>query len=70
MEKARREDILMKIPAMIHLTRLGYDYLSTEGLHRDHETNIRRTSLRAYLKRLMGEMLPPELPERIIEELR
>ncbi|MFT6573546.1 MAG: type I restriction enzyme R subunit, partial [Akkermansiaceae bacterium] len=34
------EDSRVKIPALCHLTRLGYTYLSLKGLTFDEETNI------------------------------
>ena len=34
------EDTRVKIPALMHLTRIGYTYRSLHGLHLDQETNI------------------------------
>lgn len=34
------EDIRVKLPALTHLTRLGYTYRSLHGMHHDPETNI------------------------------
>ncbi len=34
------EDYRVKIPALLHLTRLGYSYLSLKGAQRDEATNI------------------------------
>lgn len=34
------ENTRVKIPAILHLGRLGYDYLSLSGAHWDEETNI------------------------------
>lgn len=34
------EDKRVKIPALIHLTRLGYEYFSKEEIVFDPETNI------------------------------
>ncbi len=45
----RQEDVRVKIPALIHLTRLGYRYLPRSGVSRDPETNILPDVLRAAL---------------------
>ena len=34
------EDIRVKLPALTHLTRIGYTYRSLHSLHLDPETNI------------------------------
>ena len=34
------EDIRVKLPALTHLTRLGYTYRSLRSMHHDPETNI------------------------------
>ena len=34
------EDSRVKIPAILHLCRLGYDYIPKKLQHRDEETNI------------------------------
>ena len=34
------EDTRVKIPALTHLTRIGYTYRSLHSLHLDPETNI------------------------------
>lgn len=38
--KTFNEDTRVKIPALLHLTRLGYTYLSLKGAHPDESTNI------------------------------
>lgn len=70
------EDGRVKIPALVHLTRLGYTYRSTKKIRPcvDLETNIYRTSFLAALNRLnaaeLGERtLTEQDAERIIRQL-
>lgn len=66
----RQEDLQMKIPALMHLARLGYAYVSPRGLRRDPESNIRTEELREAAARLNGREMPPESFGRMMEELR
>ena len=60
------EDGRVKIPALVHLTRLGYTYRSTKKIRPDVdvETNIYRTSFLTAMNRLNAA----ELGERTITE--
>lgn len=71
MTKSRREDLEMKIPALLHLSRLGYGYLSRKDLRlRDRRTNFLPDNLRAAVERINGIALPPEAFEPWIAGLR
>lgn len=70
------EDGRVKIPALVHLTRLGYTYRSTKKIRPvvDVETNIYRPSFLAAINRLnaatLGEQtLTEQDAERIIRQL-
>ena len=53
MANVRREDLQMKIPALLHLSRLGYGYLPRAQLRRrDRTTNILPEELRAAVERI------------------
>ncbi len=71
MAKSRREDLEMKIPALLHLSRLGYGYLSRKDLRfRDRRTNFLPDTLRAAVERINGISLPPEAFEPWIAGLQ
>ena len=66
----RQEDAQVKIPALIHLTRLGYRYLSRGEAIRDRETNILPRELRAAAEEINGITLSEEVFQALLEELR
>ena len=51
----REEDRKMKIPALIHLTRLGYRYLPREAGGREPETNLITEACRGALAEINGK---------------
>ena len=71
MTNVRREDMEMKIPALMHLSRLGYGYLSREqNRRRDRMTNILPETLKAAAERINGRRIASEEFERLMEDLR
>ena len=66
----RREDERMKIPALEHLSRLGYAYLPRNSFRRDRETCILPDSLREFLTRTQGADRAEELLEPLTADLR
>lgn len=70
MAGARREDLMMKIPALVHLARLGYAYLPRKDIYRDEGTNILPGSLQAALGRINGREISPEEMHSLMQELR
>ena len=71
MANVRREDLMMKIPALLHLSRLGYGYLPRERLRRrNRETNILPGVLRAAAERINGVGISGERFERLMDDLR
>ena len=66
----RREDVRMKMPAILHLTRLGYGYLSPKGFHRDPRTHIHPASLRTAIRRIYRGVLTGDQFDRLMEDLR
>ena len=65
------ENSRVKIPALIHLTRLGYDYLSLkqyEG-HICPETNIFKSLFWESVNRINGRKLPEQDINRLLEEI-
>jgi type I restriction enzyme R subunit len=58
---AFNENTRVKIPALIHLERLGYEYLSLKTSTWDHDTNIFTGILDQSLSRLNPEATPEEL---------
>ena len=71
MANARQEDLLMKIPALLHLSRLGYGYLSRAQVRgRDRGTNIFPDTLKAAVERINGVRLSAERFARLTESLR
>ena len=70
MARVRQEDLRMKIPAVIHLTRLGYLYLPPGKISRDPQTNILPGSLRAALRRTGGGELSDARFDLLMEDLR
>ena len=71
MPNVRREDLEMKIPALMHLSRLGYGYLCREQVRRrDRETNIFPEALRATMERINGRRLSDGEFGQLTETLR
>ena len=71
MENVRRENLEMKIPALLHLSRLGYEYLSRKQLRRrDRKTNILPDAVRAAAERINGIPVPEETFARLMEDLQ
>ncbi len=69
-EIIRREGLLMKIPALLHLNRLGYAYLPRGSIRRDRETNIIPGTLKEAAERINGREIPEETFLRLTEDLR
>ena len=65
---AHNEDSRVKIPALGHLTRLGYRYLSLSESEWDLDTNIFPKLLEEALLRLNPRAAPEEFP-RVLQEL-
>ncbi|MBQ6399869.1 MAG: hypothetical protein IJI21_07100 [Clostridia bacterium] len=64
------ETLRMTIPALIHLSRLGFSYLSREALgQREKQTNFMPETLRASLERINGVPVSRETAARLTEEL-
>ncbi len=70
MAEKREEDARVKIPALIHLSRLGYVYLSRKSVRRDRETNILTDVFRASLERLNLREYSEKETEGILRGLR
>lgn len=60
--RAFNEDSRVKIPALLHLTRLGYDYLSLKQAHRDARSNIFPEIFRAAVLRLNPALGSDDIP--------
>ena len=55
MKRVRQENLQMKIPALLHLSRLGYRYIPRKQLsRRDRKTNLLPEELREALTRING----------------
>ena len=65
------ENSRVKIPALVHLTRLGYQYLSLKeyngGIH--EETNIFRSLFRESIARINGKKLSEHDVDALLAEL-
>ena len=66
----RPEDAYEKIPALIHLTRLGYRYLPLSEARRDRGTNILPEVLREAVHRINGRPLPDTEFEILFSEIQ
>ena len=62
------EDSRVKIPAILHLTRLGYTYLSLKGLSWDESSNIVPSLFRKNVSALNPSATPGEI-ESILGQL-
>ena len=63
------EDSRVKIPALLHLTRLGYDYLSLKEAHRDSHSNIFPAIFESALLRINPGLRREEVPA-LLDEIR
>ncbi len=71
MTNAKREDLQIKIPALLHLSRLGYEYLTrTQVRLRDRETNILTDRLLEAAERINGIRLTPEMSGSLMKDIR
>ncbi len=70
MAAVRREDARIKVPALLHLSRLGYQYLSRRTIRRDPETNILPEMLKAAAERILGTEMSGETQDSLMKELR
>lgn len=66
----RPEDERVKIPALIHLTRLEYDYLSLKTNDYDGDTNIFIDVFRAAVSRLNGKGYSEQEIKAIVQEFK
>ena len=66
----RPEDERVKIPALLHLTRLGYSYLSLRECEHDEETNIFPSIFRDALARINEQDVSEEKAAGIIREIK
>ena len=67
----RQEDLFIKVPALLHLSRLGYGYLDGEQLRRrDRKTNILTDVLKDAAERINGIRFTPEKLTGLTEDLQ
>lgn len=70
----RPEDSRVKIPALVHFTRLGYKYMSikdkTRGLDYDPDTNIFYALFIDAINRINGVAISIDDAKKIIEEIK
>ena len=66
--KKHNEDTRVKIPSILHLTRLGYSYLSLKGQSWDTETNIFPELFKAAVSKINPD-LNEEDAERLLKEI-
>jgi type I restriction enzyme R subunit len=62
------EDSRVKIPTILHLVRLGYEYLSLKGQKWDETTNIFTDIFNKSIKRLNPEFLEADV-KRFYDEV-
>ena len=65
---AFNEDSRVKIPSILHLTRLGYSYLSLKGASWDESTNIFPALFRESVGRINPEA-PADDIDRLLQEI-
>ena len=63
------EDSRVKIPSILHLMRLGYEYLSLKGAHWDKDTNIFPELFSSAVCRINPDMTPDDV-DRLLEEVK
>ena len=70
----RPEDKYVKIPALVHSSRIGYTYVSIHGktpsIDYDGDTNIFYDSFRAALSRINGRDVDEEKTRYLVAQLR
>jgi len=66
---AFNEDSRVKIPTILHLARLGFDYLSLKSSRWDKETNIFLDIFKASIAEINGAIEPRDI-ERLLEDVR
>ena len=66
----RGENARMTIPALLHLTRLGYAYLPGKCGERDPETGILTEVLRKAVERINGKEISDDCARRLMDDLR
>jgi len=62
------EDSRVKIPAILHLTRLGYEYLSLKNAIWDHSTNIFTDIFKESIKRINPDLKTGDI-DKLYSEL-
>ena len=72
MSKSFDENSRVKIPALVHLTRLGYKYISVKNVESqiDEQTNIYRKSFRDALNRINETVLADKDVDSVIGDLK
>jgi len=63
------EDSRVKIPTILHLMRLGYEYLSLKGTHWDKDTNIFPELFSSAVSRINPDMTSDDVG-RLLEEVK
>ncbi|EGQ8500562.1 type I restriction endonuclease subunit R [Vibrio parahaemolyticus] len=63
------EDSRVKIPTILHLMRLGYEYLSLKGTHWDKDTNIFPELFSSAVSRINPDMTSDDVA-RLLEEVK
>ncbi len=63
------EDSRVKIPTILHLMRLGYEYLSLKGTHWDKDTNIFPELFSSAVSRINPDMTSDDV-DRLLEEVK
>lgn len=72
MGKPHNEDSRVKIPALVHFTRIGYDYISLKDYKGkiDEDTNIFVNTFREAINQINGTALSSSDVSKIIEEIK
>lgn len=67
----RHEDLQIKVPALLHLSRLGYSYLTGDRLRlREQKTNILTDVLQEATERINGIRITPERFGCLMDDLQ
>lgn len=66
------EDTRVKLPALAHLTRLGYKYISRSETKQqsDPETNILKNIFRESIQKLNPSITDPQAIDRLLEDIK
>ena len=67
---AFNEDSRVKIPALIHLTRLGYTYLPQRQLHTDHLVDSQTNIITDIFVEQLKSLNPGAKPEQLEMEIK